>query len=307
MQKDVFGTTGIITDIQRFSLSDGEGIRTTVFFKGCNMRCAWCHNPETISKNSELMFYESKCIGCGKCFTICPVNAHAFDGSGRHIIHRDVCTSCGKCTEVCYAQALSMCGREMSIDEIMEQVRQDKAYYKNSGGGVTLSGGEVLCHHDFAEALADACHAEGIDVAIETNMSVPFEKAVNLLKKVDLIMCDIKLFDDEAHKKYTGISNRIILENIEKTDLLGVPFIVRTPLIPGVTDGEENISAIANYIRNFKNLVRYEILNFNPLGEGKYKALGHGNAFEDTRPLGKDRLEELGDIVKKAGIAYKLM
>ncbi len=224
-----------------------------------------------------------------------------------HVIDRSLCVSCGKCAGVCYAEALTMCGKEMSVEDIMKQIRQDKAYYKNSGGGVTLSGGEVLCNLGFASELAEACHVEGINVAIESNISFPFEKIVGLLKKVDLVMCDIKLFDDEMHKKYTGVSNKNILENIDKIDALGIPFIVRTPLIPGVTDSIENVVAIANHIKGSKNLIRYELLNFNPLGEGKYKGLNRCNAFEDARPLKENYLEAIAKAVEKTGVEHKII
>ena len=148
----------LVTDIQRFSLSDGDGIRTTVFLKGCNMRCGWCHNPETISRGAELMLYRQRCIGCGRCYEICPVGAHKLV-DGEHVIDRSLCTSCGKCAEACYAEALAMCGKEMTVEEVLAEVIQDKAYYDNSGGGVTISGGEVLCSLDFATALARACRS----------------------------------------------------------------------------------------------------------------------------------------------------
>ena len=297
---------GIVTDIQRFSLNDGAGIRTTVFLKGCNMKCSWCHNPETISAHSQLMFYGNKCIGCGKCFQACPQGAHKMV-SGKHVIDRNLCTSCGKCTEICYAEALVMCGKLMRTDDVMKQVRQDKAYYDASHGGVTISGGEVLCNSAFAEELADKCHAEGIEVAIETNLSIPFEKANRLFEKVDFIMCDLKIFEDALHKEYTGISNKVVLENIKKLDELNKPVIVRTPLIPGVTDTKENISAIAKYIKGMKNLQRYELLNFNPLGEGKYRSLDKENAFEKARPLSEDALSDIVACLEDVGVSYKIV
>ena len=297
---------GIVTDIQRFSLNDGAGIRTTVFLKGCNMKCSWCHNPETISAHSQLMFYGNKCIGCGKCFQACPQGAHKMV-SGKHVIDRNLCTNCGKCTEICYAEALVMCGKLMSTDDVMKQIRQDKAYYDASHGGVTISGGEVLCNSAFAEELADKCHAEGIEVAIETNLSIPFEKANRLFEKVDFIMCDLKIFEDALHKEYTGISNKVVLENIKKLDELNKPVIVRTPLIPGVTDTKENISAIAKYIKGMKNLQRYELLNFNPLGEGKYRSLDKENAFEKARPLSEDALTDIVAYLEDAGLSYKIV
>lgn len=297
---------GIVTNIQRFSLTDGDGIRTTVFFKGCNMNCSWCHNPETIKNNRELMFYENKCIGCGKCFVTCPSGAQQVV-DGKHIIDRNKCINCGKCAEICYAEALVMCGTEMSVEDIMKEIRQDKAYYENSNGGVTLSGGEILCQKEFATALTDACHKESISVAVETNLCFSYDYAKELLSKVDLIMCDLKIFDDEVHKEHTGVSNKNIVENIIKLDELGIPIIVRTPLIPGATDSLDNISAVASYIKNMKNLFRYELLNFNPLGEGKYKGLDKENKFESARPLGEDKLNEIRKLMDEIGVAYKII
>lgn len=281
----------LITDIQRFSLNDGPGIRTTVFFKGCNMRCAWCHNPETLSTDQDLMFYPQRCIGCGKCFSACPVGAHKVE-NGVHVIDRTVCQKCGKCAAVCYAEALVMSGREMTVDEIMSEIRQDKAYYEASGGGVTLSGGEVLCHADFAASLARACHAEGISVAIETNLSLPYERALPLLREVDVLMADLKLFDDEAHKKYTGLSNKTILENL--TRITDIPLIVRTPLIPNVTATAENLRAIASFLSGKENLIYYQLLNFNPLGDVKYQSLDAHNPFAADRPFTDGEMQAFG-------------
>lgn len=296
----------LITDIQRFSLSDGDGIRTTVFFKGCNMKCTWCHNPETINRDSELMFYKTKCIGCGKCFEICPNGAHTVE-NGAHVIDRSKCVNCGKCAELCYAEALVMCGKEMSIEEIVSEVAQDKAYYDASNGGVTLSGGEVLCHKDFAKELTDACHKEGIKVAVETNLCFAFDYAKELLEKVDLIMCDLKIFDDNAHTLHTGVSNKTIIENIKMLDSLNIPFVVRTPLIPDATDSMENIESIAEFIKGMKNLRRYEILNFNPLGEGKYRGLDRENKFESARPADESSLLKIKSRLDEIGINYKIV
>lgn len=298
--------TTLVTDIQRFSLSDGDGIRTTVFLKGCNMRCTWCHNPETISRTPELMFYRTKCIGCGRCFEVCPVGAHKLI-DGEHIIDRELCKRCGRCAEACYAEALATCGKEMSVEEVMAEVRQDKAYYDNSKGGVTISGGEVLCNLEFATELARRCRAEGISCAIETNLSFPFEAIEPLIRELDHVMFDIKLFDGEEHKKHTGITNKTLLENAYKLDKLGILLTVRTPLIPGVTDTEENISAIAEYISGMKNLVRYELLNFNPLGESKYRGLDKENLHESARPLGEDRLARLKACAEAKGITVKIV
>ena len=299
--------TAYVTNIQRFSLNDGPGIRTTVFLQGCNMRCTWCHNPETISAHPVLMHYPNKCIGCGKCFEACPQKAHKLDPDTKaHVIDRSLCKSCGKCAEVCFADALVMSSKPMSVEEVMAEIRQDKLYYEESGGGVTVSGGEPMLHSAFVSELADACHAEGIPIAIETNMSLPWHHIESTLKKMDLIMCDMKLNICTEHRKYTGEDNCMIFNNIGRASLLGVPVIVRTPLIPGVTDSIENIKPIAEYMSKMDNILYYELLNFNPLGSSKREALDAQDDFADARPFANQRLEEIKDALKDVNIKVKI-
>lgn len=293
----------LITDIQRFSLNDGPGIRTTVFFKGCNMRCAWCHNPETLSMSQDLMFYPSKCIGCGKCFDTCPVHAHKLE-NGVHIIDREICAKCGKCADICYAEALMMSGKEMTVEQIMSEIRQDKAYYNGSNGGVTLSGGEVLCHTEFATEIARACRKEGFSVAIETNLSMPYDHISSLLNEVDIIMADLKLFDDGMHKKYTGLSNKNTIENIIK--ISDIPMIIRTPLIDGVTATKENLRSIAKLLEGKENLIYYQLLNFNPLGASKYQSLDKANDFFLLRPYTNEQMKEFGEMLSDINIKVKV-
>ena len=296
---------GLITDIQRFSLNDGPGIRSTVFFKGCNMHCTWCHNPETISMKNNLLFYGQKCIGCGKCFEVCPVQVHELRG-GKHLIHREKCIACGKCADECYAQALVMAGKEVDTDYVINEVIQDKLYYTNSKGGVTLSGGEVLMQMDFAKDICDRLHKEGIEVAIESNMSLPFTEIKELIDKVDLVMMDVKLFDDEEHIKYTGITNKNVLDNLCELNKIGKPVIVRTPLIPGVTDSVENLRNIAKLLEGMDNVICYELLNFNPLGDTKYRSLDKENPFEGEKPFNNSYLEEIKEKIKDINVNVKI-
>lgn len=291
-------TTVWVTNIQRFSLNDGPGIRTTVFLQGCNMRCSWCHNPETLSLQPMLMFYPNKCIGCGRCFSVCPQGAHQLR-DGAHVIDRQVCTavSCGRCTLECTSGALTLSAKRMSVEDVMREARQDRLYYERSGGGVTVSGGECMLYPEFVSALAEACHAEGIPIAVETNLSLPWETIRDTLALVDLVMFDVKLADDEAHRRYTGVSNRQIFENVKRLDDLGVPLLARTPLIPGVTDNKENLIGIGKLLSGLKHLSVYELLNFNPLGASKYDALDARNSFAAARPLLKQTLDALAASV----------
>lgn len=293
-----------ITNIQRFSLNDGPGIRTTVFFQGCNMHCTWCHNPETIPAHPVLMHYENKCIGCGKCMEVCPNKAHKVE-DGKHVIDKALCKNCGKCAAICQAEALVMSSKAYTVEEVMKEIRQDKEYYKEDGG-VTVSGGEASLHVDFISALADACHAEGIKIAIESNMTVPWHHMNKMLEKMDLIMCDMKHVDSPTHKKYTGLDNQMVFNNIGRSSLLGVPVIVRTPLIPGVTDSIDNLKSVAAYIAKMDNIAYYELLNFNPLGGSKKIALREKDDFADAKPFGKEKLEEIREALKDCGVAIKI-
>lgn len=298
--------TALITEIERFALNDGPGIRTSVFFKGCNMACKWCHNPETIRPRQDLHYYADKCIGCYKCVYACPSKAQKRINN-EHRYFKNICVRCGKCAEICYAGAMVLGGRKMTAEEVMEEIIQDKSYYRTSGGGVTLTGGEVLCQEEFAAELTAMCHQEGISVGIETNLNFPWDTIQDFIKSVDLVMCDIKLFDAEEHRKWTGADNERILGNITKLDASGIPYIVRTPLIPGATDQDTNIRAIAEFLANLsgKSRMYYELLNFNPLGSSKYESLGLKNPFQGTKPLPKSRVEELKKIAEGTGIVVR--
>ena len=196
----------------------------------------------------------------------------------------------------------------MSTDEVMHEVLQDKPYYLTSGGGVTLSGGEVLCQREFAESIVDACHENGIEAAVETNLNFPWEEIEDFIRKLDLVMCDLKIDDSEQHRKWTGADNFLIKETITALAQSGVPYIVRTPLIPGATDSDENIAAIAAFLKQTdKNgsMLTYELLNFNPLGDMKYQSLKKKNPFADAKPLPKARVEELKKVAESAGIRVR--
>lgn len=298
---------GLLTEIERFALNDGPGIRTTVFFKGCNMKCGWCHNPETIKAGRDLMYYASRCIGCCKCVYACPSKAQDKIGNA-HVFYPNICVKCGKCADICYAGAMAICGKKYTVDDVMKEVVQDKAYYISSSGGVTLSGGEVLCQKEFAKELADACKKENISVGIETNLNFPWESIEDVIGAVDLVMCDVKLIDGAEHEKQTGVSNETILENVRRVAETDKPFIVRTPLVPGVTDTNENIAGIAAFLKEAdKNgtMMYYEFLNFNPLGATKYEALSRPNDFKDAKPLPKARVHELAAVAQSAGIKVR--
>lgn len=297
----------LITEIERFALNDGPGIRTTVFFKGCNMNCRWCHNPETIRSGRDLMYYASKCIGCYKCVYACPSKAQKRINNV-HVFFPNICVKCGKCASICYAGAMALCGKKYTVDEVMREVVQDKAYYLSSSGGVTLSGGEVLCQKEFAKELIDACHSEGISIGIETNLNFEWDDIKGIIESVDLVMCDVKLLDNDSHMKWTGAGNKNILDNIKKLAKTNKPFIVRTPLIPDVTDNAENIKGIAQFLKQAdinNSMLYYELLNFNPLGATKYESISKPNEFKDAKPICKSKVISLAEIAEKTGIKVK--
>ena len=264
---------GTITDIQRFSVHDGPGIRTTVFFKGCNLRCFWCHNPETHAPGPELQLHPERCIACGACLEACERGCHKLTPEGK-VFHRENCIACGKCAAECFAEALVLVGRVVSVPEVMRDVLADRPFYANSGGGVTLSGGEPLLQVEFAAELLRACRAEGIHTAIETAAQFPWDTIAALLPLLDLVMMDIKVMDEAAHRRVTGAGNARILANARRIADAGMPLIVRTPVVPGVNDTPEAIAEIAHFVRELPTLQYLDLLPFHPMAAGKYDSLG---------------------------------
>ena len=303
--------TGLVLNIQHFCTHDGPGIRTNVFLKGCSLRCKWCSNPESIHLKPELGYKPGSCIGekqCGYCLKdVCPELAIFIVGSGdrpddKVRINWDLCTNCGKCVDVCPTKALYLFGQEMSVEQVLDEVEQDSAFYSESGGGMTLSGGECQLQPDFSAALLAWAHERGINTAIETAFNVPWTSVEKVLPHVDVVLHDHKLTDPERHRKWTGVDNKRILENIRRAyeTFPDKTFIARTPVIPGVNDDEEHIRAVLAFIKPFNNVVDYELLPYMRFGESKYGFLGRIYEMQDFNPPTPETLKRLQAVIDEA-------
>lgn len=297
-------TSGIVFDIQRFSVHDGPGIRTTVFLKGCTLRCFWCHNPEGIRPKPEIQFEPEKCIGCGECTLVCPQNAQYMQDGQRHY-DRDRCTVCDQCVELCFTGGLSLVGQTMSVDDVLVEVLPDRAFYRDSGGGVTLSGGEPAVQTEFAAELLARCQAEGIHTAIETAGHYPWEHIACLLPYVDLVMMDLKHLDSDQHRAVTGAPNEQILANARRLAQTGTSLIFRVPVIPTVNDTADAVHAIARFVLELSAIrgarLPLQLLPFHRLAENKYTSLGRDYQARSL-PATVDHMPELATIVQDLGL-----
>lgn len=272
---------GQIFEIKRFAVHDGDGIRTTVFFKGCPLKCVWCHNPEGIGYHPQLSYYEHKCIGCGACAKICKEGAHVVR-NGQHIFYREKCTGCGNCENVCLGDALKLYGKAVTVEELMPLLLEDRDFYENSNGGVTLSGGECLMQADFCAELLKCLKENGIHTAVDTCGFAPKEAIDKVMPYTDIFLYDLKAYDEEVHKKCTGQSNRIILENIRYIDQCGKAIEVRIPYVPDYNS--DQMEKLAEFMRGLQNLTKVRVLPYHNYAGSKYKALGMENSLPERLP-----------------------
>ena len=271
-----------ITEIKRFAVHDGDGIRTTLFFKGCPLKCLWCHNPETIDPNQQLAFYEHKCTLCGKCSSVCK-NHKIIDG--KHILNRDNCVLCYNCVNECPNEALIIYGKQMSCDEIYTLLAEDKDFYETSGGGITLSGGECLLQPDACAEILKKCKENGINTAVDTCGFVSRSALNKVIPYTDVFLYDIKAMDEDVHIKCTGQSNKIILDNLKYLDDNGCKIEIRIPYIPDYNDSQ--IKKIADFFKNLTNIIKVKVLPYHTYAGSKYNALGYLNTLPPKMPTEK--------------------
>ena len=283
----------MIFNIQRCSIHDGAGLRTLVFFKGCPLRCKWCANPESQNFETEIMESRVKCVGCGLCRKVCPENAICDDGT----IDRSLCTNCMQCTDICYAEAKKISGKAYTVEALYKEIEKDKPFYARFGGGVTFSGGEPLMQGGYLRDIAKRCTEKGIHVMVESCGFGVYEEFEEALPYIDGMFMDVKHMDLGVHEELTGVSNELILDNIRKISAFGIPLTIRTPIVPGCTDSEENIRAIAEFVGNLPTAKEYELLAYHDFGTPKYKALGRNYALSD---IGTPSDEEMRARVKCA-------
>jgi pyruvate formate lyase activating enzyme len=296
---------GIIFDVKRYAIHDGPGIRTTVFLKGCPLQCQWCQNPEGIESRPEILLRSKRCAeDCSACVSACPQGAISKNGSSVEF-NTERCDFCRKCEDVCVYDALEVVGREVTVHEALEEIERDRVFFEESGGGITFSGGEPLMQLDFVQALLTKVKERNIHTTLDTSGYIDFADLERINDQVDLFLYDIKIIDNEKHKKYTGVSNTIILENLQKLSKKGASVTVRIPLIPGINDDAQNVELFVEYMKTLKNIKHINILPYHKGGCEKYKNLRKEDSLKTFQPPTNDRIDEIKQLLVESGFSVK--
>ncbi len=292
----------LIFDLKRYSINDGPGIRATIFFKGCPLNCQWCHNPESISPKIQKLFTVAKCIGCGECCRVCPVNACSLTAEGVVTDHA-LCTLCGKCAEACPTLAMEISGRYYSVRELLEIIEKERPFFDQSGGGVTFSGGEPLLYPDYLKDILMACGKQGIHRAVDTSGFVKKETLLMIAQHTDLFLYDLKVIDAQKHQRYTAVDNRLILDNLKALAEYGAEIQIRVPLIGGVNHDDESLAAIASYVADLPGEKRaVSLLPFHDVAKGKDEKLGQKRDLAALYEPGADALQRVAEVFAGYGL-----
>lgn len=297
---------GQVFDIKRYATGDGPGIRALVFLKGCPLTCAWCANPESQRAASEILYYRDRCVGCGRCVVACPTGALTAGDSGV-VADRSICTACGRCVDACLVEARQRVGEERTAGEILEFLERDRAYYENSGGGITITGGEPLAQPEFASEILAACRLAGLHTAVETSGFAEWEAFEQVVRGADLLYFDLKHSDSRAHEAGTGKSNARILSNLSRVrEIFDGELVVRIPYVPGFNDDAAVLAKLFDAARRIPGLRRVEVLPYHRLGLVKYAALGRSCKVADLPPVDKGLLAPLRDLGRRHGVSVEI-
>jgi pyruvate formate lyase activating enzyme len=293
--------TGLIFNLQKYSIHDGPGIRTTVFLRGCPLDCWWCHNPESQTSDPQITVVEARCAACGECWEVCP--QRDFDPERRlpHVDH-ERCLRCGQCVTVCPTAARQLVGRRMSVAEVLAEILQDRLFYDESGGGVTVSGGEPLLQLDFVSELLAACRAEGVHTALDTCGFARQDDLLAIARLTDLFLYDVKLLDDARHRQYTGVSNAVILQNLRALSAVHDQIWIRVPIIPGVNDDTENLDATARFVAELRGVRQVTLLPYHKLGVHKAARLGRSPRLGPVDAPSAAYLDHLAERFRHLGL-----
>lgn len=293
----------MVSNIMRFALHDGPGIRTTVFLKGCPLACWWCHNPENQDFRPSLMYFEDRCLRCGACASVCPQQAVAIENGA--VNTGAACRRCGACIEACLAGARQLAGRKMTVSEALREVERDIAFFDESGGGVTLSGGEPLSQPAFTEALLSACRERRIHTALDTSGFAPRDVLLEISARADLVLFDWKLFDPARHRMYTGVDNAAILSNLEALVAAGRRIVVRFPVIPGINDSDEEVRALAGFVSRL-GLRRIDLLPYHRIGKDKFRRLGRACPLDGLEPPPPGQVNRIAEELQALGFTIRI-